>query len=84
MTWKLYWALWALGTFASFLIPELIAVFTNPKNTLSWTVWDLEGGNPGDPIGAWTTAHVLLGGALLVVLVWLIGHLVFGIWRIWH
>lgn len=81
--WQKWWAIWASVSFLSFIVPELVAAFTDPRNTLSWTVWDLEGGSPGDSITKWTATHVLVGGALLVVLLWLIGHLVFGIWRNW-
>lgn len=82
--WQKYWLIWAVASFTSFLVPEVIALCTNARNTLSWTVWDFEGGVPGDPIGRWTSTHVLFGGMLVVVLLWLIGHLVFGIWRDWR
>lgn len=82
--WQRYWLIWATVSFLTFLGPELYAGATDGRNTLSWTVWDFEGGNPGDPIGNWTSAHVLFGGTLTIVLLWLIGHLVFGIWRLWR
>ncbi|MEA5453313.1 hypothetical protein SPF06_01125 [Sinomonas sp. JGH33] len=81
--WQVYWSIWACGSFLTFLGPEIYALCTNVENTLSFTVWDLEGGQPGDPITKWTSTHVLFGGVLTVVLLWLIGHLVFGVWRNW-
>ena len=82
--WQRYWLVWATVSFLTFLGPELVAAFSDPRNTLSWTVWDFEGGQPGDPVDLWTSTHVLFGGILTVVLLWLIGHLVFGIWRVWR
>lgn len=81
---KTYWAWWASLSFLFFIVPELYAAFTNPQNTLSWTVWDVEGFQPGQPITAWTATHILIGGVLCTVLLWLIGHLVFGLWRRWY
>lgn len=79
---KVYWGVWALVTFVSFIVPETIALFTNVKNTLSWQVWNLESTRPGGgtQVGHWTAAHFLVGGVLIVLLLWLIGHLVFGLW----
>jgi hypothetical protein len=79
-TWKIYWLVWFLVTFVTFIVPELWALFTNAKNTLSWTLWDLEQFLPGTSLWKWTALHFLIGGILVVLLVWLIGHLVFGIW----
>lgn len=82
--WQKYWLLWFIVTFpVGFLIPELFAVCTDWRNTLSASIWDLEGMVPGQPLDKWGSAHILIGGVLLVLLVWLIGHLVFGIWRTW-
>jgi hypothetical protein len=53
----------------------------HPENTLSDNIWALEKLMPGESLWQWTAVHVLVGGVLIVLLVWLIGHLVFGIWR---
>jgi hypothetical protein len=69
--WSAYWLAWlALG----FLVPELIALFTNPANTLSWQVWRLAG--VGQP-GAWSFAHFIVAAFCI----WLAGHFVLGLWR---
>jgi hypothetical protein len=79
---KLYWTLWFLASFVTFIIPEVWAIATNAKNTLSWTFWNLEKFNPGnDTLSSWTALHFLIGGVLGVLLVWLTGHLIFGMWR---
>lgn len=71
---RLYWLLWlAVG----FGVPETYWLFANTKNTLSWTIWDWFGVRQGVPVWQWSVMHLLLG----VVLVWLLGHLAFGIWR---
>lgn len=71
---RLYWLLWlAVG----FVVPETYWLFVNTKNTLSWTVWGWFGVREGVPVWQWSVAHLLLA----VILVWLLGHLAFGIWR---
>lgn len=78
---KTYWLIWFIVMTVSFLIPEVIALCTNVYATLSWTLWDLEGFLPGqDNVLKWSAVHFLIGGLLIVLLLWLIGHLVFGIW----
>lgn len=72
-TWRWYWLLW-LG---AFVVPETIALVRNPKNTLSYAVWDWFGVKAGVPLSHWTVLHVLL----LAFMCWLFGHFVFGIWR---
>lgn len=79
--WSWYWLSWFVVTFGlGFLPPELYALFTDKQHTLSWTIWHLEGFLPGTSVVNWTAVHVLVGGVLLVLLGWLAGHLVFGIW----
>jgi hypothetical protein len=71
---RLYWLLWlAVG----FVVPETYWLLVNTKNTLSWTIWGWFGVREGVPVWQWSVAHLLLA----VILVWLLGHLAFGIWR---
>lgn len=78
----IYWTVWFFASFVSFAIPEFWALATgHPENTLSENWWQLEQFLPGQDIMHWTAIHYLLGITLLILLVWLIGHLVFGIWR---
>lgn len=81
--WSWYWLCWFIASIVvAFLGPELYALFTgHPENTLSAQVWRLEQALPCQHVWQWTALHILIGGVLLVLLVWLIGHLVFGIWR---
>lgn len=72
--WQWYWLLWLVVGFA---VPETIALIQKPENTLSYTVWDWFGVKAGVPISHWTLLHFLL----LLLLIWLIGHFAFGIWR---
>jgi hypothetical protein len=81
--WHRYWLIWFVVSFLAFAIPEGIALFTDWRNTLSASIWDLEGLVPGQPLDKWGTAHVLIGGMLALILIWLIGHLVLGIWTGW-
>ena len=82
--WHRYWAIWAAVMFLTFAIPEAIALITTQgRGTLSVAFWQLEGLEPGQPLDKWGSAHVLIGGFLTLVLIWLIGHLVLGIWTYW-
>lgn len=71
--WTAYWAFWLFG---GFLGPELYAVFTNPKNTLSWQVWRLEG-----PLNRWGFDHYAVSVLVVGLAVFLVGHFVWGIFR---
>lgn len=75
-----YWLVWFLSVFTTFIVPEVWWLVNNKYLTLSWTLWHLEDFIPGEGIQHWTAAHFLIGGVLLVLLVWLIGHLVIGWW----
>jgi hypothetical protein len=80
--WSPYWLAWFLTSITAFLIPELWALMSgHTERTLSANVWALEHLMPGESLWRWTAIHVLVGGSLILVLGWLIGHLVFGIWR---
>ena len=78
--WHKYWLVWFAVSFGAFIVPEVYALCTNARNTLSWSLWDLEQFTPGQTIAHWTAVHFLVGGVLFVTLLWLIGHFVFGIW----
>jgi hypothetical protein len=80
--WSTYWIWWFTIAMVAFLGPELYALASHhPENTLSQNVWRLEQIAPGQHVWQWTALHVLIGGSLALLLVWLLGHLVLGIWR---
>lgn len=79
---SVYWIVWASTMFVSFAIPEFWALATHhPENTLSENFWRMEQFLPGQDFMHWTAIHYLIGVTLTVWLLWLIGHLVYGIWR---
>lgn len=79
--WQWYWVSWFILVLGTFLPVELYAVFSgHVENTLSWSVWDLEGFVPGSH-AAWTWSHYIVGGAFLLFCLWLGVHLCFGILR---
>jgi hypothetical protein len=81
-TWgHVYWSVWAIGSFVTFIAPEVYALATNWRNTLSSSVWDFERFRTGQPIYQWSAGHFLFVLLLLVIDVWLLGHFAFGIWR---
>ncbi len=76
--WSWYWIAGWFGL--GFLIPELYALATNPKNTLSYQIWHMEGiglsGLAQNPAN-WSFGHYMI----FAMMVWLFGHFVFGLWR---
>jgi hypothetical protein len=75
-----YWLIWG---FLGFGLPEAYGLIYNVKDTLSDQVWGLEHINFGHPFdfADWTWLHYLIGCMLLIGFTWLLGHLVWGIWR---
>lgn len=77
-----YWALWLAATFATFGVPEAIALATrHSENTLSWWIWTHAQVIRNQPIRDWSASHILFAGVFATLAVWLLGHLIFGIWR---
>lgn len=70
---SLYWLVWVFG---GFFAPELYWVFTNPKNTLSYQVWHLEG-----PLNRWSFGHYAIAVLVVGLAVFLVGHFVWGLFR---
>lgn len=79
--WGLYWLIWFAVACATFLGPEIYALATNWRNTLSNAIWHAEKLVPGQGIGQWTFAHLMFIGVLGLVFVWLLGHFALGWWR---
>lgn len=76
--WSFYWIIVWFGVL--FLGPEIWALKNDPRNTLSYQVWHLEGfgltGLAQNPLH-WSFAHYVVAAGV----VWLVGHFVFGLWR---
>lgn len=79
--WKLYWLIWAALGFIAFLGPEIYALCTNWRNTLSNFVWTAEKFSPGQPVNQWSAFHFLFMGVFTLTTAWLIGHFGWGLWR---
>lgn len=75
-----YWLAWI---FLGFGIPEGLALIFNKFDTLSWQFWGLERIDFSHPyqFSDWYWLHWLIAIFVLVFLVWLLGHIDFGIWR---
>jgi hypothetical protein len=65
----------------AFAIPESYALITRNGQSLSQKVWDLEDLSQGQSFFAWDFAHYAVGSGLAILLTWLLGHLLFGLWR---
>jgi len=79
-TWgQWYWPLWLTIVLLAFLVPEIYALITNVRNTLSWWVWDQLDVSPL-ATAPWTAAHLLVFGVWVLMNVWLTGHF---FWRRW-
>jgi hypothetical protein len=76
---SLYWLAWLIA----FLVPELYFVFVNPNNTLSDTVWSLEGVNFAQPFdfAMWTDVHWAIALGVWLLFAWLSLHFPFGLLR---
>jgi len=76
MTWgKFYWPYWLIVASLMFLVPEIITLFTNSKNTLSdwsWTELNIYNGRiPVHGIAWWVSLIAFLTGIIVLVLhVW--------------
>lgn len=75
MTWgRRYWPYWIIAVSLAFLIPELLALFTNGKNSLSQYVWDELGVSPHmtmHTVAWWVSLiGVLLAFAIVVAHIW--------------
>lgn len=81
-TWgRWYWPIWFTVMLVSFLGPEVYALITNWRNTLSAAVWRMEHFRSGQPLDQWSAGHFLFIGVLLLIDVWLLGHFALGWWR---
>jgi len=77
VTWgKWWWPIFLIVTSLAFLIPEIIALVTNAKNTLSDYAWyELNITVPKEGFTAHTAAWFLSLGVWLVVAAWLTFHI---------
>jgi hypothetical protein len=79
MTWgKEYWPIMLIITSILFLGPEIYALVTNVKNTLSdYARYELNVTTPTEAFNAHTAAWLLTLGVWLVVAFWLTFHIWF-------
>lgn len=77
MTWgREYWPIFLIITSVAFLVPEIIALFTNTKNTLSDYAWfELNITVPQERFSAHTAAWFLSLGMWIVIAIWLTYHI---------
>ena len=79
MTWgKVYWVWFLIASSVAFLVPEVYALVTNVKNTLSdFARYELDVTTPKEAFSAHTAAWFLSLGVYLVVAIWLTYHIWF-------
>lgn len=79
MTWgKTYWSWFLIVVTLGFAIPEVIALITNYKNTLSdYARFELDITTPTEAFGAHSAAWLLSLGLWLVLAFWLTFHIWF-------
>ena len=79
MTWgKLWWPWYLIVTSIAFLGPEIYALVTNVKNTLSdYARYELNVTTPTQAFTAHTAAWLLSLGVYCVVVFWLFWHIWF-------
>lgn len=78
---RVYWLIWFVAWFLiGFLPVEIYCLVKRNGGTLSESIWWLEGWRKGMTDGEfdnpwdWSAGHALFGGALTLVLLWLIFH----------
>lgn len=69
-----YWPAWLGLAVLTFLVPEIYALATNVRNTLSWWVWDQLHIAAGESPTQWSAVAFLTFGVWLVMVVWLTFH----------
>lgn len=79
MTWgRDYWPIMLIITSLLFLVPEIYALFTNVKNTLSdYARYELDVTTPTQAFTSHTAAWFLTFGVWLTVAIWLTYHIWF-------
>lgn len=77
-----YWLTWFAVSFTAFIVPETVALLRGrPQDTLSGAIWQMEQLVPGQGVWQWTAAHLLFTSVFIVLVLWLIGHFGWGLWR---
>jgi len=76
-----YWPSWLLVSVAAFLGPEIFALVTDWRDTLSNWVWTVLKISGHESMAAWNATDYLVFGCWLVLVTWLTGHFFYGIWR---
>lgn len=79
--WHTYWLIWFGVVFLTFIAPEVYALATDWRRTLSAAVWHLESFTPHQVISQWSAVHLLFVGAFGVLAFWLFFHFAMGWWR---
>jgi hypothetical protein len=79
MTWgKWYWPVMLIVTSLLFLVPEIIALLTNFKNTLSdYARYELNVTTPTQQFSTHTAAWFLTLGVYITIAIWLFYHIWF-------
>lgn len=79
MTWgKTYWPVMLIITSLLFLVPEIYALVTNFRNTLSdYARFELNVTTPTEPFTSHSAAWLLTLGVWLVIAFWLTFHIWF-------
>lgn len=75
-----YWPWYLIGAAIAFLAPEIVALLTNTKNTLTDYSRDSLHVIPGEAFTQHTAAWILTLGVWLLVVGWLTGHIWFDLW----
>jgi hypothetical protein len=71
-----YWPIWLGVMTITMGVPEVYALITNTRNTLSDWVWDQLNVTTEQQL-PWTAAHYLVFGAWITVVSWLTWHFFF-------
>jgi hypothetical protein len=78
--WGWYWLIWAVIGFG---VPEAYGLARNVQDTLSWQFWGMEHIDFRHPFdfAEWTPAHWVIACVFNAFVIWLDGHIAWGIWH---
>lgn len=81
-TWGyMYWPWYLAATALAFLVPEIYALFTNPRNTLSDYAWHELGVSLSAKPAIHGAAWFLTQGVFILIAMWLVFHIWYAKYR---
>ncbi len=79
--WSWYWLILNSAWVVGFFYGEFFNLTRGQVgNTFSAQIWRMESFVPGQSVWSWSAVHFLVAATIGILLLWLLGHFVLGIW----